>query len=71
VASAPRTVQPLGARDEARVALSRRDTPRFQALPQPQGRVILALDGRPPDVGHAGLWVLRACLSGAVRLAQR
>jgi hypothetical protein len=35
-----------------------------------QGRVILALDGLQPDVGHEGLWVLRDCLSGEVLLAR-
>src|SRR5215211_6751202 len=29
-----------------------------------QGRVILALDGLQPDVGHEVLWVIRDCLSG-------
>lgn len=35
-----------------------------------QGRVILALDGLQPDVGHEVLWVLRDCLSGEVLLAR-
>jgi hypothetical protein len=52
------------------VALSLRDTTRLHALTQPQGRVILALDGLQPDVGHEVLWVLRDCLSGEVLLAQ-
>ena len=34
------------------------------------GRVILALDGLQPDVGHEVLWVLRDCLSGEVLLAR-
>src|SRR3954452_21860139 len=29
-----------------------------------QGRVILAIDGLQPDVGHEVLWVVRDCLSG-------
>jgi len=33
-----------------------------------QGRIILALDGLQPDVGHEVLWVLRDCLSGTVLL---
>src|SRR5262249_6367179 len=33
-------------------------------------RVILALDGLQPDVGHEVLWVLRDCLSGEVLLAR-
>jgi hypothetical protein len=35
-----------------------------------QGRVILALDGLQPDVGHEVLWVVRECLSGEVLLAR-
>ena len=46
------------------------DTARLRRLPQPQGRVILALDGLQPDVGQEVLWGLRDCLSGEVLLAQ-
>lgn len=35
-----------------------------------QGRVILAMDGLQPDVGHEVLWVLRNCLSGEILLAR-
>jgi hypothetical protein len=35
-----------------------------------QGRVILALDGLQPDVGHEVLWILRDVLSGEVLLAR-
>jgi hypothetical protein len=35
-----------------------------------QGRVVLALDGLQPDVGHEVLWVVRECLSGEVLLAR-
>src|SRR2546423_224525 len=42
----------------------------LQRLTKPQGRVLLALDGLQPDVGHEVLWVLRDCLSGEVLLAQ-
>jgi hypothetical protein len=35
-----------------------------------QDRIILALDGLQPDVGHEVLWVLRDCLSGMVLLAR-
>src|SRR5215204_7449173 len=35
-----------------------------------QGRVILALAGLQPDVGHEVLWVIRDCLSGIVVLAR-
>jgi hypothetical protein len=35
-----------------------------------QKRVLLAIDGLQPDVGHEVLWVLRDCLSGEVLLAR-
>ena len=35
-----------------------------------QERVILAIDGLQPDVGHEVLWVVRDCLSGEVLLAR-
>jgi hypothetical protein len=70
IAIAPRTVQHLVERYEELVALSLSDTTRLQALTQPQGRVVLALDGLQPDVGHEVLWVLRDCLSTEVLLAR-
>jgi hypothetical protein len=70
IAIAPRTVQHLLERYEALVTLSLRHTTRLHALTQPQGRVILALDGLQPDVGHAVLWVVRDCLSTEVLLAR-
>lgn len=45
------------------------DAPNRAALAE-QGRVILALDGLQPDVGHEVLWVIRDCLSGWVLLAR-
>jgi hypothetical protein len=35
-----------------------------------QGRVVLAIDGLQPDVGHEVLWVVRECLCGEVLLAR-
>jgi len=35
-----------------------------------QERVILAIDGLQPDVGHEVLWVIRDCLSGEILLAR-
>jgi hypothetical protein len=70
VAIAPRTVQHLLERYEERVALALADPCRLQQVTRPYGRVILALDGLQPDVGHEVLWVLRDCLSGAVLLAR-
>jgi hypothetical protein len=70
VTVAPRTVTHLLERyDELRTrALTA--TARLQRITQAQGRVILALDGLQPDVGHEVLWVLRDCLSGEVLLAR-
>jgi len=45
------------------------DEPRRTALVA-QHRVILAIDGLQPDVGHEVLWVIRDCLSGQVLLAR-
>src|SRR5690242_4675563 len=45
------------------------DGPRRAALAA-QGRVVLAIDGLQPDVGHEVLWVVRDCLSGQVLLAR-
>ncbi len=45
------------------------DEPRRAALAV-QGRVVLAVDGLQPDVGHEVLWVVRDCLSGQVLLAR-
>ena len=70
LAVAPRTVTNLLERYDALGALSLQDTARLQRLPQPQGRVILALDGLQPDVGQEILWILRDCLSGEVLLAR-
>jgi hypothetical protein len=50
------------------VALS--DDRRLRKLLAGQARVILAIDGLQPDVGHEVLWVLRDCLSGEVLLAR-
>ena len=68
--SAPRTVQHLLERSDALVALSLADPLRLQQITHAQGRVILALEGLPPDVGHEVLWVRRDCLSAAVLLAR-
>ena len=70
LAVAPRTVTNLLERYDALVALSLQDTARLRRLTQPQGRVILALDGLQPDVSQEVLWVLRDCLSGEGLLAR-
>jgi hypothetical protein len=68
---APRTVQHLVERYETLMALSLRSMTRLHTITQPQGRVILALDGLQTDVGPEVLWVVRDCLSTAVLLARR
>src|SRR5688500_18688904 len=45
-------------------------TAAHRAALERQGRVILAIDGLQPDVGHEVLWVIRECLSGLVLLAR-
>ena len=70
VAVAPRTVTNLLERYDELLALSLTDTTRLQRITQARGRVILALDGLQPAVGHEVLWVFRDCLSGEVLLAR-
>lgn len=57
-------------RYEELVALRLADDERLKTLLREQGRVILALDGLQPDVGHEVLWILRDCLPGEVLLAR-
>ena len=52
------------------LAVSLTDSGRLRGLLAGQGRVILAIDGLQPDVGHEVLWVVRDCLSGEVLLAR-
>lgn len=66
LAIAARSVTNLLQRYEALVALRRTDHARLAERLRDQGQVILALDGRRPEAGHAVLWVLRDCLSGEV-----
>lgn len=70
VAIAERTVTHLVQRYEELVALRLAEQTRLQGRLREQGRVLLALDGLQPDVGHEVLWVLRDCLSGEVLLAR-
>jgi hypothetical protein len=67
---AERTVTNLLDRYEELLAVTLTDDQRLQGLLAEQGRVILAIDGLQPDVGHEVLWVLRDCLSGTVLLAR-
>jgi hypothetical protein len=70
VALAERTVTNLLDRYDELKALSTADPQRLGPLLRGQKRVVLALDGLQPDVGHEVLWVLRDCLSGEVLLAR-
>lgn len=67
---AERTVTNLLDRYDELRSLATADPQRLGPLLRPQGRVILAIDGLQPDVGHEVLWVLRDCLSGEILLAK-
>lgn len=64
-----RSVSHLLERYDELVATRLTDNQRLRELLQAQGRVILAIDGMQPDVGHEVLWVIRDCLSGEILLA--
>lgn len=65
-----RTVTNLLDRYDELLALSLADVARLRRVTAAAGRVILAIDGLQPDVGHEVLWVLRDCLSGEILLAR-
>ena len=65
-----RTVTNLLDRYDELLAVRLGDSERLKGLLAEQGRVVLAIDGLQPDVGHEVLWVLRDCLSGEVVLAK-
>jgi len=65
-----RTVTHLLARYDELLTVSLRDNRRLQRVLRTAGRVILALDGLQPDVGHEVLWVVRDCLSGEILQAR-
>ena len=65
-----RTVTNLLDRYDELAALSLASDERLQRITAEQGRVILAIDGLQPDVGHEVLWVIRDCISGEVMLAR-
>ena len=70
VAIAERSVTNLLDRYDELLAVSLTDSARLRGVLASQDRVILALDGMQPDVGHEVLWVVRDCLSGEVLLAR-
>jgi len=65
-----RTVSNLLDRYDELLALSLTEAGRLRRVTASAGRVILAIDGLQPDVGHEVLWVIRDCLSGEVLLAR-
>ena len=70
VVIAERTVTNLLDRYDELLALSCSDAERLRRVTAQAGRVILAIDGLQPDVGHEVLWVIRDVLSGEVLLAR-
>jgi hypothetical protein len=69
VSVSERAVTNLLDRYDELLAVSLTDDRRLKKLLTGQGRVILAIDGLQPDVGHEVLWVIRDCLSGEILLA--
>lgn len=65
-----RTVTHLLARYDELLAVTLSDNRRLQQVLVKGGRVVLALDGLQPDVGHEVLWVVRDCLSGEILQAR-
>ena len=65
-----RSVGNLLDRYDELLAVSCSDTDRLKRVTAKAGRVILAIDGLQPDVGHEVLWVIRDVLSGEVLMAR-
>jgi hypothetical protein len=63
---AERSVLNLLDRYDELLALTTAEPTRLHPLLREEGRVILAIDGLQPDVGHEVLWVLRDCLSSEI-----
>lgn len=55
---------------EELLALSLSSKQRLQEIGREYKRVIIAIDGMQPDVGHEVLWVIRECLSGEILQAR-
>jgi hypothetical protein len=70
LAVSERTVTNLLDRYDELLAVALTDDRRLRKLLAGQGRVILAIDGLQPGVGHEVLWVVRDCISGEVLLAK-
>jgi hypothetical protein len=65
-----RSVGNLLDRYDELLTLSCTDAGRLKRVTAKAGRVVLAIDGLQPDVGHEVLWVVRDVLSGEVLLAR-
>jgi len=70
VAVSERAVTNLLERYDELLAVVLADDRRLKGVLAGQGRVVLAIDGLQPDVGHEVLWVIRDCLSGEILLAK-
>ena len=70
VSVSERTVTNLLERYDELLATTLADDRRLKKVLTAQKRVILALDGLQPDVGHEVLWVIRDVLSGEILLAR-
>lgn len=66
VSVSERTVANLLDRYDELLAASLTDDGRLKGVLTAQGKVILAIDGLQPDVGHEVLWVIRDVLSGEI-----
>jgi hypothetical protein len=67
---APRTVTNLLDRFDQLRTLNATNPQRLAPILAPQKRVLVAIDGLQPQVGHEVLWVVRDCLSGRILLAR-
>ena len=65
-----RSVGNLLDRYDELLALSTSDVKRLRRITAAAGKVVLAIDGLQPDVGHEVLWVIRDVLSGEALLAR-
>jgi hypothetical protein len=70
VAICERSVTNLVDRYDELLATALGDSARLRKGLSAQGRIVLALDGLQPDVGHEVLWVLRDCISSQALLAR-
>jgi hypothetical protein len=65
-----RTIEHAMHRYEELVCVHLHNRERLHARIAEQGRVLLAIDGLQPDVGHEVLWVIRELLSGEIVVAR-